>query len=105
MRRTDVSVKHLPVPAKGAKIYVCDQLDGFGVRVSQAGTKAFVLTCGKERERLTIGRYPLIGLAEARIEARRILAGRTLGKLRPARLRGSEALTRFLGNKSRRTAP
>jgi integrase len=105
MRLTDVSVRHLPVPDRGAKVYTCDQLDGFGVHVSQAGTKAFVLTYGKHRERVTIGRYPIIGLAEARIEAKRILAERMLGKNRPARLRGSDALERFLGEQNEKNRP
>lgn len=68
MRLTDISAKALQAPPKGAKNHLCDQLDGFGVRVSQAGT-----------------------------EAKRILAERTLGRLRLARLNASEALIRFLG--------
>jgi integrase len=105
MRLTDITVRNLPVPERGAKIYVCDHFDGFGVRVSQAGTKAFVLTYGKHRERVTIGRYPILGLAEARVEAKRILAERTLGKHRPARLKASEALTRFLGEQKEKNRP
>jgi integrase len=105
MRLTDATVKSLPAPQSGAKIYVCDQLEGFGVRVSQGGTKSFVLTYGKHRERVTIGRYPIIGLADARNRARTLLAERTLGHYRPARLLASEALLRFLGEQREKNRP
>jgi integrase len=105
MRITDATIRSLRAPENGAKIYVCDQLDGFGIRVSQAGTKAFVLTYGKRRERITIGRYPVISLQDARAEAKRILAERTLGKHRPARLRASEALLRFIREQREKNRP
>jgi len=48
--------------------------------VSQAGTKAFILSTGKNRDRQTLGRYPLVSLAQAREAARNILAERQLGR-------------------------
>src|SRR4051794_33001499 len=63
--------------------------------VSHPKAKAFILTIGRERERVTIGRYPIISLADARTEARRILAERTLGKTRPLRTSMSEALDTY----------
>jgi len=51
------------------------KLPGFGVRVSPAGTKSFVLLYrfrGTPR-RLTLGRYPVLGLGEARDLAKEVL--------------------------------
>lgn len=99
MRLTDIVVRSLPPPETGAKIYADDQLDGFGVRVSQGGTKSFVLTFGHSRERITIGRYPVISLADARAEAKTILAEQTLGKHRPKRMVFEAALVLFVEEK------
>jgi len=52
---------------------------GFGVRVSQGGSKTFVVVHGVERRRLTIGRYPTISLKQARDKAKELQAGLTLG--------------------------
>ena len=54
---------------------------GFGVRVG-ATTKTFIVLIGSGR-RHRIGRYPLISLQQARGEARRILAEKTLGHIKP----------------------
>ena len=53
-----------------------------------------MFTYGKVRERITIGRYPTISLADAWTEAKQFLAERTL---RPDRLKVSDAMERFLG--------
>ncbi len=79
MKLTDISVRALRPPERGQKLYADDSLSGFGVRVSQGGAKTFVLVHGDDRRRLTIGRYPIISLSDARTEAKRILAERTLG--------------------------
>jgi integrase len=100
MRLTDLTLKTLAAPDKGAKVYADDTLEGFGVRVSQGGTRAYVLTYGADRRRVTIGRVGIITLAQARAEAKRILAERTLGKLQPARLKAADALERFLEAKA-----
>jgi integrase len=99
MRLTDTAVRALPLPDRGAKVHYDDSLTGFGVRVTASGVRAFVLTYGTQRERRTLGRYPLISLQEARSEAKRLLAEQTLGKHRPARLKASEALSPFLAEK------
>lgn len=78
-RLTDLKINLLPTPKSGQQTYLDPSLAGFGVRVSQGGTKSFVLVHGRLRERLTIGRYPIITLSEARAEAKKILAQRTLG--------------------------
>lgn len=64
-RRETVRIKEqvirgLDAPAKGNRIIYDDKLSGFGVRVTSAGRKSFVLNYyfkGRER-RITIGAYP-----------------------------------------------
>jgi hypothetical protein len=53
------------------------------VRVSEGGTKSFILTHGARGTRETIGRVGILTLADARQEAKRRLAEYTLGKIRP----------------------
>ena len=70
------SVAALQAPAKGthSKVWYDDKAAGFGVRVSEAGVKAFVLNysvAGRER-RVTIGRWPEWSADAARDEARRL---------------------------------
>lgn len=72
MKLTDISVRALKNPEQGATIFYDDTLAGFGVRVSQAGTKSFVLTHGVRRTRETIGRVGILSLSEARQEAKSI---------------------------------
>ena len=72
-----------------------DSLPGFGIRVSPGGTKTFVLVVGKRRKRKTIGRYPILSLAEARTEAKRLLAQRTLKVVQPSSITFEDALTLF----------
>jgi integrase len=70
------SVAALRAPAQGthSKVWYDDELRGFGVRVSEAGVKAFILNysiAGRER-RCTIGRWPEWSADAARVEARRL---------------------------------
>ena len=96
MRLTDIVIKNLPPPQSGQKSYAADTVTGLQLRVSHGGTKSFCLLLGDSRQRVTIGRYPIIGLAEARVEARRILAERTLGKRQNPRVTFLAALETFL---------
>jgi integrase len=96
MRLTDISVRALPLPAKGQKTHWDDTLQNFGCRVSQGGTKSFVVQHGLDRRLVTIGRYPIVSLANARVEAKRVLAEMTLGKHRPRTVRWDEALKQYL---------
>lgn len=95
-RLTDVSIRSLPLPATGQKIYFDDAVPNFGLRVSQGGTRSFVLQYGASRQLTTIGRHGVISLADARAEARRILAEHTLGRHRPQSVTWDEAKAQFL---------
>ncbi|HEY7297917.1 MAG TPA: integrase arm-type DNA-binding domain-containing protein, partial [Xanthobacteraceae bacterium] len=92
---TDLTVRQLQPPERGQKMYRDETLAGFGVRVSQAGTKTFVLVHGRDRQFTTIGRYPIISLAEARSQAKQLLAKKTLGLLQPQAVSFEEAFEQF----------
>ncbi len=96
MRLTDISIRTLKAPKKGVVVYSDDAIVGFGVRVSQAGTKSFVLTHGPRRERETIGRVGIVALSDARAEAKRRLAEYTLGKTRAPAVAWNFALRKYL---------
>ncbi len=69
---TDISVRAL----KGSDKYETffdTKLPGFGVRVGKR-SKTFLVVRGKNRERISIGRYPDTSVADARTEAKRLLA-------------------------------
>ena len=72
---------------------------GFGCRVSQGGTKTFILK--HRNRRITLGRYPVLSLADARDEAKRILAEFTLGRLRPQPMSMHKAIELFTEEKSK----
>ena len=48
-----------------------EDFPGFGLRVSASGRRTWILMCrmGKTLRRLTLGRYPTLGLADARVKA------------------------------------
>jgi Arm DNA-binding domain len=72
---TDRGVAALTAPPTGQMVYSDRAIPGFGVRVSQGDTKTFVLIVSSERRKITIGRYPIVSLSQAREKAKT-----TLGK-------------------------
>ena len=100
MRLTDQLIRNLPPPDRGQKTVWDTSLRGFGCRVSQGGTKSFVVQMGQERQLVTIGRYhhDVLPLAKARDEAKRILAENVLGKHRPKSIHWDGAKEAFLAN-------
>jgi hypothetical protein len=74
---TDLAVRNA---SPGATLWD-STLRGFGLRCGKT-SKTFVVLVESGR-RHSLGRYPLISLADARVEARRILAEKTLGKTKP----------------------
>ncbi len=93
---TDIVVRNAKPPDRGQATFWDTSLRSFGCRVSQGGTKSWVVMHGSERRLITIGRYPVISLAVARTEAKRILAQQTLGGHRFSSLSFKEALALFL---------
>ena len=79
------------------------KLPGFGCRVSRGGAKSFILKLHNSRKAL--GRYPLISLSKARTEAKRLLAEKTLGRLRPQSVAFPAAVEEFLAEKATRRRP
>lgn len=68
---TDRVVRALPAPSKGNKITYDARPFGFGIRVTAAGNRSFVLNYrfkGRER-RITIGEYPTWSVIAARRQA------------------------------------
>ena len=100
MRLTDQLIRNLPPPDRGQKTVWDASLRGFGCRISQGGTKSFVVQMGKERQLVTIGRYhpDILPLAKARDEAKRILAENVLGKHRPKSIHWDGAKEAFLAD-------
>jgi integrase len=95
LRLTDISIRALETPATGVVVYADDTLSGFGVRVSSGGTKSYVLTHGPRRTRETIGRVDVLKLSEAREEAKRRLAGYTLGRVKPLSITWNAAMEEY----------
>ncbi|MEI9990599.1 MAG: tyrosine-type recombinase/integrase [Rhizomicrobium sp.] len=101
MRLTDPTIRSLKAPSEGAVIFPDDLIPGFGVRVSEGGTKSFVLTHGPRRQRETLGRVGVVSLHDARIEAKRRLAEYTLGKDKPKPVAWTVALDEYLSEVKR----
>ena len=74
-RLTAASVERLRPPAKGRIEHWDSLLPGFGLRVSETGAKTWVLMyrIGRRQRRLTLGKYPALGLTKAREKAREAL--------------------------------
>lgn len=72
-RLTDVSIRALKPPQTGQQTY-WDR--GLGVRVSQGGSKTFVVLAGPGRRR-ALGRYPELSLADAKQKAKLYVANAT----------------------------
>lgn len=77
---TDLKIKNLPLTATQYEIFDSN-LPNFGIRVSPGGARAFVFyyRIGRQKKRLTLGRYPHLKLKDARELAReaqkRVTAG------------------------------
>ena len=102
---TDLTVRNLKSPQKGQVTYWDKGLKGFGVRVSQGGTKTWVVMYGPDRKRVSIGRYDVVGLADARAEAKILLAEYTLHKVRPTSMAFDDAKEEYLDICDRKNRP
>ena len=79
---TELAIRTAELPASGTLTLWDGGLKNFGCRVSAKGTKSFIVLLASGR-RHTIGRYPILSLAEARAAAKRALAEKALGRTRP----------------------
>ena len=70
-RLNEVTAKDAKPPPAGSKIYYDEELKGFGLRVTAAGAKSFVLNyrAARRERRITIGSFPDWTAAAARKEA------------------------------------
>jgi site-specific recombinase XerD len=68
---TDIAVRSLK--AANNRTFWDDATPGFGLRVGKRA-KTWTVMRGAYRERVTIGRYPDLSLADARVEAKKLLA-------------------------------
>ena len=66
---TDIVVSRLKTPG----IYYDQMTPAFGIRVGKH-RKAWVITQGTDRQRISIGKYPQMSLADARKEAKKRLS-------------------------------
>ncbi len=105
MRLTDATIRSLAAPVRGQVTHTDDTLAGFGIRVSQGGAKSFVLVHGPRRDRVTLGRYPIISLSQARDKARVLLAEQTLGTASASKIKFDEAKQAFLTECRRKNRP
>jgi integrase len=104
-RLTDVLVRNLPPPDKGQQIVFDTSLPSFGVRVSQGGTKSWIVVQSSPKRFVTIGRFPALPLARARHAARLLIAEKVLGRLQPRRISFDTAKSEFLDDAARRNKP
>jgi len=100
VRLTDLCIQRLPPPMSGQKTYF--EANGFGIRVSQGGTKSFVVMYGKDRRLATLGRYPSVSLKIARTQAKRLLA---TVRPDPSEISASEARSAFLSHCQTKNRP
>jgi integrase len=94
---TDLQIRKL-VPRPRERFEVWDaRLPGFGVRIAPTGTKSFILVYrhkGRPR-RMTLGRYPVLSLADARKRAIEALAGLARGADPQSQKMIAQTSTRF----------
>jgi integrase len=96
---SDAKLRSIAPPEKGQLAVWDASLPGFGLRVSQGGSKTFVLN--RNNTLLTIGRFGVLSLSEARTEAKRLMAEFTLGKVRPQSITFNAAKELFLTEKKK----
>ncbi len=92
---SDLTLRNAKPAERGQYVLWDANLKHFGLRVSQGGTKTFIVMHGRQRDRITIGHYPLISLAQARQRAKEVLAERTLNKRRAPAITFNEARKLF----------
>jgi integrase len=100
---SDVGLRSLAPPSQGQVVYWDAKLPCFGIRLSQGGSKTFVLK--HDNRRITLGHFPIISLQDARDEAKRLLAEFTLGRLHPQNISVKVAVDDYLAEKAKNRRP
>ena len=72
---TDLTIRQLPFTPPGQQTYWDITTPAFGLRVGTR-SKSFVAMYGQKRKLKTLGRYPDISLADARLAAKRVLVSK-----------------------------
>jgi integrase len=101
---TEVTIRAVKPPESGTLTLWDGAVKHFGLRVSTGGAKAFIVLLGSGR-RQTIGRYPVLSLAQAREKAKRILAERALGRHQTTSLGWQAAVEKFIEARRSATRP
>jgi integrase len=103
---TDITIRNLK-PVAGRRItYIDKSLKGFGVRVTENGAMSYVLSYGPNRKRVKLGDVGIVKLADARQQAKTILAERQLGIRQPSAATAYQtALDAFLAAKQNECKP
>ncbi|MEG3143189.1 site-specific integrase [Sphingomonas sp. RT2P30] len=99
---TDVSVKSLK-PSEKYVTYFSDITPGFGIRVGKR-SRTWIVMRGRERERVRLGSYPELSLADARKKAMQIL-GADKAPPKPKQKTFKEARDQFLEEYFRDKSP
>ena len=81
MKLTAIAVKHLKAPESGRVEYFDLTLPGFALRITEKGSRSWVVfyRSGGRLRRMTIGSYPALGLADARMAAREAMQAAARG--------------------------
>ena len=98
---TDIAVRALK-PTDGYVSYWDDTTPGFGIRVGKR-SKTWMVMRGRNRERISIGKYGDLSLSEARAEAKRLLS--TAPEPKAVALTFAKARERFIEENYRDTKP
>lgn len=98
---TEISVRALKGSDKYEKIFDT-KTPGFGIRVGKK-TKTWIVMRGRERELITIGKYPDLSLSAARTEAKKLLSSAPEPKQVPMTF--ATARTTFLAEHYKTAAP
>lgn len=105
LRLTEISVRKLAPPVSGQETYWDASLPGFGIRMSAGGGVTWVVMHGKDRRRLSIGKYPVVGIAKAREEAKKLLAEASLRKNVSVSITVEKLVAQFLKASEARNKP
>lgn len=100
LRLTDLAIQRLP-PAGPHVTYWDDALPGFGIRIGKH-SRTFVVMKGRNRRRVSLGRYPLTTLKDARTRAHALMGDfdRFTQKAGP---KASQVVAEYLAEQSKKT--